>query len=74
MKLETPASAVRHVTNYATQPGIDNFSRIVQPPYNTPCYNMDLDITQSCCGSQIFLTWNITNELKENDHTMVMIL
>ena len=24
--------------------------------YNTPHYNTDLDITQSCCGSQISLT------------------
>ena len=24
-----------------------------QPLYNTPCYNMGLDITQLCCGSQI---------------------
>ena len=27
--------------------------------YNKPCYNMDLDITWWCYGSQIFLlSWN----------------
>ena len=27
-----------------------------------------LDITQACCGSQIFSPWDFTKELKENDH------
>ena len=27
----------------------------VQSHYNTPYYNTDLDMTWSCCGSQIFL-------------------
>ena len=26
----------------------------VQSLYNTPCYNMDLDIMCSSCGSQLF--------------------
>ena len=34
----------------------------VQSLYNTPHFNMDLDITQSCCGSHIFLPWNFTKE------------
>ena len=29
----------------------------------TTLYNMDLGIAQLCCGSQIFLTWNLTKEL-----------
>ena len=27
----------------------------VQSQYSTPCYNTDLDITWSCCGSLMFL-------------------
>ena len=27
--------------------------------YNRSCYNTDLDITRSCCGSQLFLPWNL---------------
>ena len=26
----------------------------VQPPFNTPHYNIALDIAQSCCGSHFF--------------------
>ena len=36
--------------------------------YNTPRYNTDSDITQSCCSSHVFFTWNFTTELVENDH------
>ena len=39
------------------------FGTTVQPLYNTPYYNSDLDITWSCCGSQIFLSWQFTKEL-----------
>ena len=35
----------------------------MQSLYNIVCHNMDLDIMQSCCGSQIFLPWNFTKEL-----------
>ena len=41
---------------------------IVQSLYITPSYNMDLDITLMCCGSQLFLPWNFTRNYKENDH------
>ena len=42
------------------------------PFYNIQCSpfitcliitRIDLDITQSCCGSQIFLPWNFTKEI-----------
>ena len=35
----------------------------VQSLYNSPHYNTDLDITQSCCRSHIFLALNFTKEL-----------
>ena len=35
----------------------------VQSLYNKPRYNTELDITRSCCGSQIFVPWNFTKEL-----------
>ena len=79
MKLVTPASAVRHVTDCATRPGkwhIAGWSKVapdlcllsvnqitVQFLYNTLHYSMNLDKTQSCCGSQSFLPWNFTKEL-----------
>ena len=31
----------------------------VQSLYNTPRYNMDLNITGSCCGSEIFYSSQI---------------
>ena len=37
-------------------------STTVQSLYNTPRYNTDMDITQSCCGSNFFLPWNFTKE------------
>ena len=49
----------------------DNFKQIVstilrqitsvQSLYNTPCYSVDLDITQSFCGSQIIFTMEFYN-------------
>ena len=35
----------------------------VQALYTAPQYNMDLDMSQSYGGSQIFLAWNFTMEL-----------
>ena len=35
----------------------------VQSLYNTPCFNMDLDITRSCCVSKIVLPLHFTKEL-----------
>ena len=33
--------------------------------YNTPCYNTALDITWSCCGSQIFSSWNLQRNYRK---------
>ena len=42
----------------------------VQSLYNTPRYNTGLHIIVILlsCGSQFFLQWDFTKELKENDH------
>ena len=35
--------------------------------YNTS-YFTELGIKWACCGATIFLTWNFTKKLEENDH------
>ena len=37
--------------------------------YSKPCYNIDLDITQSCYCSQVSLLSSFAKELYENDRT-----
>ena len=37
-----------------TMNALEENNNTMQSLYNTPNYNMDLDITLSCCGSQIF--------------------
>ena len=41
---------------YFAQTYKENYIKVntVQSLYNTSCYNTDLDITWSCCGSQIY--------------------
>ena len=39
------------------------YIHVVPSIYNTPHFHMDLDITQFCCGSHIFLPCNFTKEL-----------
>ena len=36
--------------------------------YNTSHYNMNLDITRSCCGFQIFTSWDFTKDSHSTSH------
>ena len=49
------------------------FCYTVQSLYNTHPYNTDLETTRSSCGSQFFLPWNFTDELKENDPMVIFL-